>query len=138
METDYISLDELALVKIDEPKVFSIDAAFDVKTKIKYPLLEYLVIHRLPYENEPKGKIFVTAFDGGIAQFDDECFPYYEKLTKKIAKISKGKVSARDHPRNLIIIPSKPITVKGILGWLKGYEKIDDAEGLLVKVRYKQ
>jgi hypothetical protein len=121
-----------------DSSVFSIDLIVSIETTICFTVLDYEIIHRLPYQNASNGKIFLRAFDTGLAQFDDECFPYYEDLTQRVASVTGGTIETRYHPRNFVIIPKTPTTPKDIIDWFDAYQKITEWKNPKTRIRYKQ
>ncbi|MFH1638478.1 MAG: hypothetical protein ABIB71_08685 [Candidatus Woesearchaeota archaeon] len=79
----------------------------------------------------------MTSFDTSGDQFDDDCFPYYAKLTNDVAAIAKGNISIRHHVRNYVIFPSAPATASDIINWIKEYEKEKSIKYIEARVRYK-
>jgi len=138
MDGNYENIDQLGKYKVPDPDIFSIDVVVNVPTNTIRPVLEYEISHRLPYQGEPNGKIFLRGFDSGSAQFDDEWFPYYERLAQFVADVTEGKLHPRDHPRELAISPSSPITTSVVFDWIKKYEENKDIKDLSGRIRLKK
>lgn len=139
MNDNYERISKLFEKKVEDSDIFSIDVLVEVQTEGRVPILDYEISHHFPYPGEPNGKIFLRSFDSGSAQFDDEWFPFYEKLTKFVAEVTNGEIKARDHERNFSVTPHSEVTKSSVSKWIEEYHKNGDITyNVLGRIRIKQ